>query len=489
MSNQILPKETMPARQEGQHRASICFDPFLRGSVFQITAQILIRLLGFVSTLLVANGLGPNGFGQTSAVIAFGMLALPLMDLGVDTHLIRLLAKDDGSRRTLVRQALLLKVGLGVAVTTVFFLVGLVGGARVGLPEANHLLIFTGIVLVLVRALPSTWSACLRADGLLGWDALAQTTGKLLDMVFIILALNWQATPIGALTGFLAAALVQTALYAMLGRPRGADRIPTAPSSFRLLVQGGIPFALTGISVSIYTQGTLLILAAQSGDQEAGWFRAASLITIAVTGLSGALAISLFSTLSSAPASAVTSILRRALSFGLLLGLPVAVGGTITAQPLINWLFKPEYAPAAAILQILVWWVPVVFLTNLLGNGLGALGHQRDVFRISLLNVFVSLGLASVLVPMFGGCGAAIVTLVTETVGLVFLLAVTKARQSSQAINCLIFGRTLLATTPLLALIPLRDHCTPPVLLAAGCCLTILGVIMTGSWRDVLVER
>jgi O-antigen/teichoic acid export membrane protein len=81
-------------------------------------------------------------------------------------------------------------------------------------------------------------------------------------------------------------------------------------------------------------------------------------------------------------------------------------------------LYGPAYASAARAFAFLMLTLPLLFMTNLLGNCLGAVGRQRAVLAIAGTNLVVNVGLNLVLIPRMDYAGAGLATLLTEACGL-----------------------------------------------------------------------
>ncbi|MEQ9321328.1 MAG: oligosaccharide flippase family protein [Polyangiaceae bacterium] len=92
------------------------------------------------------------------------------------------------------------------------------------------------------------------------------------------------------------------------------------------------------------------------------------------------------------------------------LGLPVGVGGVLTADLLIDLLFGPSYAAAAPVMKLLFATMPLEFSSIAAYYVLGAIHEQRRVFLVTGAGAAVNVGLASWLIPTEGAFGCALAT-------------------------------------------------------------------------------
>lgn len=112
-------------------------------------------------------------------------------------------------------------------------------------------------------------------------------------------------------------------------------------------------------------------------------------------------------------AAAYDANLQRTINIAAWLAIALAVGVTLIAAPLIGILYTDEYAEASSILRIHVWAAPFIFMGGIVGRALVAEGRTRFELARNLSGATVNIGLNLVLIPRFGGIGAAIATLIS----------------------------------------------------------------------------
>ncbi len=110
------------------------------------------------------------------------------------------------------------------------------------------------------------------------------------------------------------------------------------------------------------------------------------------------------------------------MKYSLILSLPFALGGTFLAEKVIFFIYGTQYSASVLALRIVIWVLPVLFVTNLLGNCLGAIYRQKEVLYVALANALVNVILNLILIPRYSLYGSAVATLVTELLGMGILL-------------------------------------------------------------------
>ncbi|HWQ03455.1 MAG TPA: polysaccharide biosynthesis C-terminal domain-containing protein, partial [Candidatus Nitrosotenuis sp.] len=105
-----------------------------------------------------------------------------------------------------------------------------------------------------------------------------------------------------------------------------------------------------------------------------------------------------------------------------LLGLPLAVGTTILAPRIVDWLYGAAYAQSAVYLQILIWAVALIFWNATLPAALNATGHERDSLVVVAAGLAFNIAGNVLLIPRWGALAAAWMTLFTEIVSTLLYL-------------------------------------------------------------------
>ncbi len=105
---------------------------------------------------------------------------------------------------------------------------------------------------------------------------------------------------------------------------------------------------------------------------------------------------------------------RRSARLAAVIALPLGVGGTFLAEPIVHLLFGPAYAPAVPALRVLSWSAVLVVLRGTYRQGLIASGRQGLDLRCAAAAVMVNVSLNLVLIPRHGIVGAAAATVASE---------------------------------------------------------------------------
>jgi stage V sporulation protein B len=102
--------------------------------------------------------------------------------------------------------------------------------------------------------------------------------------------------------------------------------------------------------------------------------------------------------------------------------IPIGVGGTLLAMPILNLVFGPQYLRGAIVFQILIWVVSLSSINSVYGYGLIGCDRVKKYTLAISIGTIANLILNFLLIPSYGLIGAAIATLLSE--GVMFTLMV-----------------------------------------------------------------
>jgi O-antigen/teichoic acid export membrane protein len=197
----------------------------------------------------------------------------------------------------------------------------------------------------------------------------------------------------------------------------GGLRIPFTLHGVRNMLRPAFALAAAhGLSLMNYNLDSIL-LGILKGPIEVGWYAAAykpvtAAIAIPISYFSG-----LFPALSRTWAAGHKQfqiMITRSLNLTAIFAMPLGVGGSFLAEPMIYGLFGPDYSNSVPALQILCWSAVLITLRGNFRHSLNAAGRHRMDLLCAAAAVALNLILNLYLIPQFGIVGAAAATLASE---------------------------------------------------------------------------
>lgn len=407
-----------------------------RNSTAGLVAQLAIKLCSFAFSVLIVRKLGAEEFGQYAAVLAFAAVFVFLADLGLSPYTVREVARyrdvPDGLRqiRGLYGDVLALRFLLALVAA------GCIVGTAVitGRPLVMVIAITLGTVGLIMYSLHGTCEALLsgheRVDITAGARVAYQVVFVTIGAAVILLGMGYY--------GLIGANLLGIALMTWLCW-RAVHRLGLQPASLQIvrwpaLLRASLPFGVIGLTLGLSYRFDSVLLNVTRGDVETGYYNAAYNLVFTTTMLSNVINTSLYPSLSREYVSRpehLPAVYERVLRYLLVIALPIAVGASLLAEPLTLFLFGVEYGAAAPALRVLIWVVPLMFVSEFLGYIVVIAGREGRIARAIMISTGFNITLNLLLVPRYGFLAAAVMTLVTEAVLVgqyVWMLRATLAR-------------------------------------------------------------
>jgi O-antigen/teichoic acid export membrane protein len=387
-------------------------------SLWLLTAQIASKLAGVALLVPVTRSLGVEGYGAFALAFAFAALFAPFLDLGMDAPSTRAVVLDPRRAGDVLDATLLAKGGLGlIALPIGAACAALVGPSGPALP-----LLACAMVTSVLTALAASYLSVFRAWQRMDLEAVTALVLRAATCIGVLIAAWRWGGVLAVALAYAAGALAGLVFAAGVAARHGLRPAWTARrAQLEELVRAGVPFVVTALLVTLYFRIDTLMLAAFHGERSVGLYNAAAGLMLAAMMFSQAVVTAVFPVVAHARSLGdpiARPVVRRALVASLAMAAPIALVGAAGAPVILRTLYGEAYAGAAGSLAILMSCLPVLFVTNLIGQCLGALGRQRTVLAVSALNAAVNVLLNFALIPRFDLEGAAAATLATELFGL-----------------------------------------------------------------------
>ncbi len=372
--------------------------------------------LGFLATVLIARGLGADGFGLFASVVALWALLAPLLAMGSGKVYLRLHARGDGAARGLLLAGAVAGLGMAVLATGATALLG-----PALLEGSGWFFLFAGAALATL-VLQDPVLAVLQArhayTGVAAWQLL-QPLARLSAALALIAAslplLGFMA--VYAVAELLVVLLALVVLWRWAGTPGvagGAD-----PAALPRLLREGRAFAVSGLLYTVYYQSDVLLLGLLDGTAAAGFYKAAFVFVAAAYLLPQVvfqryLQARVFRWWEEpeGPARRLLRLLPAAVLFGAVAGL----GAGLLAPLLINTAYGAEYAPSVVALQGLALAIPFHATAIACSAFLVTPGGIGRKVRVQVVVAVLNVGLNLVLIPLYGILGAVAATVFCELV-------------------------------------------------------------------------
>lgn len=443
----------------------------VRNSAFSLGGQVAIRILSVLFSIAVVRRFGSATFGQYSSVLAFVGLFSVLSDLGLGSWGTRAVAQDPAHTSELVWRVAALRIAFSAATAAI-----IVGLAVLLYPPPHVLAIAVASCALFLfgisGAFEMAWLGHERLDISSSVSVINQLAFVGIGAAVLILHRGVIALVIASIV---ALAIATVSSWRMARRMLGLTFArPTVRGGWSL-VCACAPIGAVQISLLISYKVDTVLLSIFRSNETVGVYAVAYNLIFSLMLISHSVNLALFPALSrvSDDRAALNNLAMRAVKCLSLLCVPVAFGGWLLAPTLIRFLYTDAYRQSATVLQIVIWVLPFMFLTEFYGYYLTAIHRERSAGRAALIMAGINVIFNLICIPRFGVWAAAIITVATELVFLAQYLWALRDRGAVGSLARLLWRPVLASSVMVLALRVLPLRALPSMI--------VLGVVVYGG--------
>ena len=440
---------------------------FAKNSVMIITSHVITKILSLIFVAFAARYLGTKGFGQYSFIFALMSFFVVMTALGLDTLLVREIAKDKSQINSILINSIYLKLFLILLSWAILAILILI------LNKSS--VVNIGIILIALCLVPNSIRDSIKA-AFNAYEIMEYNT--LIEIVFRFIVVVLGLTVIYFSLGFIAlisVSVISSISTGIISYDIFSRRVAKIKCEFDIqkikdLFRKTLPFALTGLFVSIYFRIDVVMLSLMKGDKAVGWYSAAYNLSESVIFISAAVCGSvfpIFSRLYNNSKQSFNLAYEKTFKVLLLLGLPIGLGTTMVSDKIIFLVYGYKFSNSIIILQILIWASVIIFLNSLLGFVLYSVGKQKQATITTFLKIIANVSLNLILIPKYSYIGAALATVGTELIGLIVYFYIVSKNVFRLKIMLMIY-KPLIASVIMAISIGVYNHFNLAFLILGG---------------------
>jgi O-antigen/teichoic acid export membrane protein len=391
--------------------ALLCTLRELGPSALVYAGNLARTALGFLMTLLVARLLGPEQFGLFSLFIVVMILCHNLAGEGLDPGVVRYYAlylhSNPVRASRVLGAALAVRLAVGFALAlAVWFAAGWMAVVWLSSPSAAGILRL-GAIGAVIAAVTNFMLAVLQAREQFVAYALLTPLTNLLRIASVPLLVTFGAFTLYSVTTLHGVCFLMSALVGviLLRRPLRAARFNCA--ALRELLGFSAWTWLASLSFLVQVHLAIPVLNRYAGAAQAGVYAAGLSLLLVADQLTAAVL-----TVRAPKVSRLTdrAAMRRYVQNGmpalLLLALPPAIG-ILVADPMVRLIYGTDYAPAGAVLRVLLFGSLATLVTHPLYLVFYAMSRPSLYAASAVVSLVAWAVCAMLLIPHNGALGAA----------------------------------------------------------------------------------
>jgi O-antigen/teichoic acid export membrane protein len=384
-----------------------------------LSSQLTSYILGFLYIMWTVRYLGAEGFGILSFALAFTGIIGVSADLGLSTLIVRELARDKSLTGKYFGNVAVIKVIL-VIITYGFIVLAI---NLLGYPELTKKVVYLIALSVVFNSFTSMFYSIFQAHEKMEYRSLGQILNSILLLLGTLIAIDQGFSVAGFASIYFSASfviLVYTFFIYILKFFTPKKEIDIR--FWNPTVKKALPFFLSAVVDIIAFRIDIVMLSFMKGDSVAGWYGAAYRLMEVLLFIPAAFAGSIYPVLSKAFVSShnfLQSAYQKSFHYLFIIGMPIAIGTTLLSDKIILFIYKADFVHSIIALQILIWTIPIIYLTYISGTILAAIDKQSIALKINFLCMVLNIVLNFILIPKYSLLGASIATVITSLLALI----------------------------------------------------------------------
>jgi O-antigen/teichoic acid export membrane protein len=383
------------------------------------TGRVATTLLSALFFIILTRYLGPVRFGELAFAEAIVGLLGQVNALGMETYLIRTVARDHSIAGRLASAALVTKAIC--ALPTPIILVVYIHLARLDHTIALLIYIYAAGMVIQSFTAVLVWSlqAMEKMHYVAGIDVLQNVV--MLALAVVIISLHGSVITFAFVGSSTILALLLINFW--LARPYVHLTRQFGWSDVKQLLVGSMAFWAKDITKTLYSYMDSVILGTLAGAGAVGFYAAPTRIfsvALSVPDIVGNATLPLLSRLGVDTHDDFARVSANSLALLVLLGVPLTAGLATFAGPVITIMFGPSFGPSVPVLVVLSLCLLPMFLNSQFAQILSAQNRQWMWTGIMIVGTVLNIFLNLVTIPLAlhywhnGALGAAATMLGTE---------------------------------------------------------------------------
>ena len=398
-----------------------------RNTCFLVIASIISYVAYFFTLMYIARYLGPGEFGILSIAIAFTGLFGILTDLGLGMLTVREVSRDKKSAGKYI--------GNTTAMKAVFSVIALIyvltAAVLMGYDPKTIAVIVLITLAIVISSFFTTFFSVFQAYQQMEYQAIATGFDNIFMFaaVIVVISFSWDVVALAFLY-IVRNVLVLAYMFIIYIRKYELPKIEFDLSFWKPTLKEALPFALSGIFLTLFIWIPSIILSVMSGKEAVGFYGASNKFIYFFLSLYSVYMIAVFPVMSiyyKKSKNSLKFIYKRSFKYTMVICLPVTFFISLLAPEIITAVYGSAYTQSAAALQILVWTLTLVSISGISANLLGSINRQLTLIKITAIGIAINILLGLILIHKFSFIGASITTVVTDvSVLLVMLYTLSK---------------------------------------------------------------
>lgn len=458
----------------------------VKNSFWIIAQTLFLNLMSLFVIGYIARTLGNENFGIFNFAFTFVAIFMPFVNFGLGSLATREIAEHPESASFYMGRLLCLRICMSMIVYAAI----IVAVISMGYSKTMFITISIAALNVIFNSFTATCNSAFQGIERMGRMAFIQfTSGLVLTILSVSILLFgfrlYALTVVYVFGSFLASIISIVYILKMIGIHGFHFDFDFAKKS----IVSGFPLFLPGFISGLSAKFGIIVLEKIYGASSVGIYSAASGLIDKLMVIPDGICTAIFPTIAtlytvSRPES--ISLLRKFHAYLIIIGLPIAVGTTLIANPVIQLIYGNMYSGSVVPLQLLGWNLVIAFSTSIQGWTLGAIHQEKYVAKVSFVIAALSIPLYILLIHDYGLLGLITSIIIINLANWIFQRNALRRHLADPIFNRIMYVKIIVANIFMfISVFPLRSKLLLAVPLAVVIYILFLFVLKIISKGDI----
>lgn len=376
--------------------------------------QLATKVIAVAAFAVLARTLDPERYGLVEYLIGLAAFLAMAIDCGLGPIGVRRVAQSRTELPRLATQIPLARMAVAF-ITIPIMVIGVMAFGPAGVPAA---LVWLLAASLLLAPLNQDW--LLQSAELMAQVAFGHMLRAIVFASAVVLFVHGPDDVVAVGWAELAAAAVACLYYLAMQHFKVTPiRLSFSVPHVLGLIRDG---AAVGLSTFVWAAAQympLFLIGSLVGGAQVGWYAAAQRLGTSISMFGFVYHFNLYPALARSAAGSnveFSKLLRTSFRVTAWGSIGLALGLMLAAEPVLTVIFGERFSVAATSLEILVWGIPVMFLSGHARGALIVMGAQKYVLYAQIAGLVAVLLAGVPLVSFFGEVGAAVAAVASSTV-------------------------------------------------------------------------
>lgn len=387
-----------------------------RNSMIIIFGDVINKIITLAVGIFLIRYLSAISYGKLSFALAYLLFFNVLTDLGINQILVREISRDKSIAAKYIGNAGIVKLVLSILATTLAITII----TLMHYPQDTTFYIYIMSLTILFTAFSDLFSLIFQVELKMEYRMLVNLIDRVLSAGLMFWLIFTYGTLLQIIIVLVFSKLVALFVSYFFSRKFVRHKFEFNINIFKFLLKESWPLALTAFFVMIYLRIDQVMLSWMKGDAAVGYYTAPVRLAESLSIIPFAFTISIFPLLSKYYNTSRISHKRTyqvSFKYMLMIIIPIAVGTTLLAKPIIQLFFGTKFLPSIPVLQILIWSEVFVFFGFIYNKILISANKQIFDLVFTSIAAITNIILNFIFIPRIGIVGAAIATVISYSIG------------------------------------------------------------------------